>query len=650
MFVHEPLLESTKQFRLLRFDLSSTATRLSCRLETFDLTACPAYYALSYVYGDPLLRNTLWVNGKETEVNRNGWQVLQQARSRAAAGSYYWLDAICINQSDLAEKALQVHKIADIFSGATEVWACFGPDRDDSDFLFHALTSFPPDDPSSPIAEWLEERSEALQRRTVNWLAALGDDFGRFAGAMKAFGQRPFFSRTWIYQELHLAYKVMMLCGNAMADMQALKDITLVCTTLPMSTRPFLDYDYKEAQIRVWHMLETANIFLGQSDLDNFDLMVHQVHRKDPSRKTMHSTRPNGLVDIQAMIRDLQCYDARDKIFAVKSLLGSAYSIMPDYTISCYELALQVLTQHSYTSSDKTANRDVELAALLCFNLRLDADLAEVEAAMARNLSTKDFPGMPEYLPGAPMFRNRTAWGCKVSMSPSGHFTAPMITYKSENWVGTQAPSDTASMPTPSEFAGKVCLIVNDMIVAITACEMSDGDWIVPLSDYSTDLGFETYCYGMILRAQGPDMYRVVGEIAFSPYCRPCPASSGDPELCQCVLDQCYHADIGAYFDIVFDSAELLLFSTRLRAPFEIMRQESHYRSRAPPLLPAGPPMQWPSSFAIVYRESFGGEYVQYASTDGSGTACTPQSESTEDTVHFDTDLIDVDTEMSVPV
>ena len=65
------------------------------------------------------------MNGKETDVNQQGWHTLQQANARASTGSYYWLDAICINQDDDNEKAIQVYKIAQIFTGAIEVWACF---------------------------------------------------------------------------------------------------------------------------------------------------------------------------------------------------------------------------------------------------------------------------------------------------------------------------------------------------------------------------------------------------------------------------------------------------------------------------------------------------------------------------------------------
>lgn len=626
-FAHTPLLEPSKQFRLLSFETSSSATHLSCRLETFELATCPPYHALSYVYGDSLLREPILVNGTPSDLNRNGWHTLQQARLRASAGAYYWLDALCINQTDLPEKATQVHKIADIFTGAAEVWAHLGPEQDGSDFLFQALASFPLEDLSLPIAESLQHRSDDLQRRTVNWLASLGDDFDRFACAMKAFGHRPFFTRAWIYQELYLASKVIMTCGTKTADMQALKDISLVCTTLYMSYRPDSDYDYKQAQVIVLNMMEKADMFIQKPDrnLHKLDMMVHQVHRKDPSAEIRHYEGVSGLVDIQVTIQDLQCYDPRDKIFAIISLLGSAYGIMPDYTISCFDLASQVLARHSYNRSDQSDSRPLELAALLCVNLRLDPDALEVKDALAKNILSTGHSSFPEYLPGAAMLWYSTTWACRVSLTSSGQATAPMVTYSPGDWTGVQTPLVTEQVPSPFMPNGHKLLIVEDCVVAIAACELLAGDWIVPMSDYSTDLGFQTYCFGVVLRAQGPDMYRIVGEIAFSPYCRPCAAWSCEAELSECELDTRLHPDSYTAFDIAFDPTELLLLSIRLGGPFEAMRQELRYRNRDLPSLPDGPPMKWPSSFALRSKEVYDGVDLD---TEASGTPCSQRSRS----------------------
>jgi hypothetical protein len=602
-FEHTPLIEPTKQFRLLSFETSSSA--LSCRLQNFDLKDCPEYYALSYVYGDPSIRESIVVNGREADVNQQGWHTLKQASARASARSYYWLDAICINQDDHHEKAIQVYKIAQIFTGAIEVWACFGAEQDDSGFLFQALQSFPLDSISHAQSEAMTvtESSNELQRRTVNWLVSLGDDFDRFASALKAFGHRPFFSRMWIYQELYLAAKVVMVCGTATADMLALRDIARICTNLSHSYRPDKGYDYKGAQMRLIDMVEKTDLFSEKLNHDQHRLamLVQRVHR---NRDVLNYMEANMLFSIQEAVQELQCYDPRDKIFALLGVLDPEYGIAPDYTMSCYELSSQVLARHSCKGSTSKSQWPLKFAAILCRNLCLDFSAVEAKLAMAVNVSRRYDSRLPREFPNDKVLWYATAFGCQVSRTSSGQLTAPIAISEHEPSIESDAPLVEDRVSELCALDARTQLVVKNRVVAITASELRPGDWIVPLTDYVTELGNDTYCYGMILRTQEPGLYRIAGEIAFHPYCRPCSSSPTEPRLCRCTLEPQLHSDTRTCFDIVFNSDEVLLFSTRLRAPFETMRKASRYHARAPPLLPSGPPMKWHSSFAVEYLES----------------------------------------------
>jgi hypothetical protein len=148
MFNYSPLPDPTTQFRLLCFAPSPPTSAVSCQLDTHPIDHGPPHYAISYHYGDPSAVDTVLVNGQEILVNRNCWHALNQVRTQSHAGELFWVDSLCINQSDLKEKSLQVHRIAAIFSGADEVWACFGPASGDSDHLLQKLATFPPEDPT----------------------------------------------------------------------------------------------------------------------------------------------------------------------------------------------------------------------------------------------------------------------------------------------------------------------------------------------------------------------------------------------------------------------------------------------------------------------------------------------------------------------
>lgn len=511
MFTYVALPDPSKQFRLLSFQPSSTDTLVRCHLETYDIADSRPYYAISYHYGDPSAVDTVLVNGQETQVNRNCWHALQQVEAQSHAG-LFWVDSLCINQSDTKEKSLQVHRIAAIFSGAHEVWACFGPASGDSDFLLQRLAKFPPEDPTFTANTPFGERSDDLQRRTINWTISLRDDFGRFAAALKAFGSRPFFSRMWIYQEVFLASHMKMLFGTEAANMQALQDVTKVCTSLMMSYRPQSEYDYKDAQLELNELLWSNDLFVKvghDRDLSALRLLVAQLQPRHRVGKRISFGDVLGMVQVQEAVQRLQCQDPRDKIFAIISMFGASCTIKPDYEISCFELALRVLRE--YAACDN-ARYSARLAMYLCHNLRLDLDAIDVDVALARNQAPvpryRDENGFlqPRTIVSTPMLQQRTAWACQVLPNDAGQMTAPFISSQSP-YSGHPIDNKT--------------IVVNHQAVAIATCDFATGDWIAPLSDYISDY-YNGYCVGLVFRLREGNTYSIAGEVSFFPSCRPC--------------------------------------------------------------------------------------------------------------------------------
>lgn len=130
MSVYPVMRDPETRLRLLSFQSSPSSLTLKCGLEVYDTTDCPPYHAITYAYGDRACSHWLVLNGEEISMNQNGYNALQQVRA-PVPGAPFWLDFLCINQTDLEEKAIQVHKIAKIFAGSFEVWAYLGPHGDD---------------------------------------------------------------------------------------------------------------------------------------------------------------------------------------------------------------------------------------------------------------------------------------------------------------------------------------------------------------------------------------------------------------------------------------------------------------------------------------------------------------------------------------
>ena len=573
MFTYVALPDPSKQFRLLSFEPSSTNTLIDCQLQVHDIADSPPYYAISYHYGDPSAVDTVLVNGQETQVNRNCWHALHQVKAQSRAG-LFWVDSVCINQTDVKEKSLQVHRIAAIFSGAEEVWACFGPASGDSDFLLHKLASFPTEDPTFTANTSFAERSDDLQRRTVNWMISLGDDFGRFATALKAFGARPFFSRMWIYQEVFLASNMKMLFGAEAASMQALQDVTKVCSSLMMSYRPQAEYDYKDAQLELNELLRSHDLLVKvghDNDLSALRLLVHQLQPRDRTGKAVDFGDVHGIVQVQEAVQRLQCQDPRDKIFAIISMFGSTCTIRPDYGISCFELTLRVLREYAACDNDR---RSVKLAMLLCHNLHLDLAATEVDTAFARNQAV-----LPRSIDSPLMLLQKTPSACQVMLSAAGQMTAPFIS--------SRAPGHE------HKIDGKT-IVADDQPVAIATCDFATGDWIVPLSDYISEY-YHSYCIGLVFRLRKGSTYDIVGEVSFLPSCRPCVSWDN----CRCQFGPDFHTHYHTDFEIAFDCEELLLCTIRLRGPYDEMRQETRDSGRGEARVHDGPPINWRLSYAV---------------------------------------------------
>ena len=70
--------------------------------------------AISYVWGDWCDRRSIRLNGIDTTIPANLEIVLRQLRNEKKALNI-WIDAVCINQTDSAEKGHQVQKMGDIY-------------------------------------------------------------------------------------------------------------------------------------------------------------------------------------------------------------------------------------------------------------------------------------------------------------------------------------------------------------------------------------------------------------------------------------------------------------------------------------------------------------------------------------------------------
>ncbi len=118
-FTHSPLLNS-RSIRLLELQPSSdVSSDICCKIHHVVLDDEIKCKALSYVWGDPNVTLPILVDEKRYYVTNNCHAAL--CRLRGMAVDHLWIDAICINQKDDAEKATQILLMKEIYSLAEAV-------------------------------------------------------------------------------------------------------------------------------------------------------------------------------------------------------------------------------------------------------------------------------------------------------------------------------------------------------------------------------------------------------------------------------------------------------------------------------------------------------------------------------------------------
>ncbi|KAF1357514.1 HET-domain-containing protein, partial [Lizonia empirigonia] len=176
--------------RLLELLPSDLDDELECRLVETPLHDITTFEALSYVWGDPAIREPIKCNGQAMTITTNLAQALRRLRlSRAHDHStgisrVLWADAICINQEDVIERGHQVQLMREIYTKATGVIVWLGADPQG-----HAKTAFAA---IRTICSCLDAYEEVALRSLLNV---------------------PWWTRVWCVQEVYFAQQVLLIFG-----------------------------------------------------------------------------------------------------------------------------------------------------------------------------------------------------------------------------------------------------------------------------------------------------------------------------------------------------------------------------------------------------------------------------------------------------
>jgi len=193
-----PPLRRENDIRLLILLPGVLNAPVCCQLIATSLGAAPEYEALSYVWGDSSMREPIGLRNLDSEsiqtysVTSNCLAALRRLRYEDRPRTM-WIDALCIDQSDVAERSYQITLMSEIYSKAAQVVVYLGEEADDSDLAIDFIVEC--DTPTQGNVLAYAKSSMLIQ-------------------ALSTLLRRPWFHRVWVFQEIAFARHATVLCGT----------------------------------------------------------------------------------------------------------------------------------------------------------------------------------------------------------------------------------------------------------------------------------------------------------------------------------------------------------------------------------------------------------------------------------------------------
>ena len=389
-YEYTPLPDARTHIRLIKVLEAQQAETVHFQVAYVRIVDAPEYIAISYTWGDPDSATIVKANELTMRVRSNCEYVLRQAFN-FDPNRFYWIDAICIDQSDDAEKGKQVAMMGDIFYASQLVLSCLGPHADHSELLFEvveeqlatldmvdlrqyhekpASPDYEDEIPSllyfdeSAISEW-RPRTPKERQCFWKWFRRVrSSTYSELQEAVQCLMKRPYFGRAWIVQEVALARTIWLCCG--MDTCAASRWYNMLCLlkfegNIGVSRPAHLSVS---EHIR-WATSKLRQRLSGSSPTPQLNVFNHDQFLSFAFSQRKHYISMYTLVSHMVA---LQCFDARDRIYGTLKLVAwnKHKPIQPDYNIPPFELGVDVLghillesdpqTTHSLGTIEKVMN------------------------------------------------------------------------------------------------------------------------------------------------------------------------------------------------------------------------------------------------------------------------------------------------------
>ena len=250
--------------RLLQLQPDTGSTSISFKAVRAPLSES-TYECVSYVWGTELPSDTIYVDGSPVKVRENLFQFFL-TRRQSSQQCLLWVDALCINQSDLIERGQQVSLMGLIYQNARRVLIWLGPSDAESDLAMEFISR-------AKLSHPLTHKEDTIRK------------------GLLALIQRQYWYRTWVVQEFCLGSDLRLMCGKKQVDWISVNSF---CSKIDESTIRAKNQD--------WTFFQDS-----------------QAYRLFKQRET---TSKGDAVLCQLLIdnRNTECLEPKDRVYSMLSL------------------------------------------------------------------------------------------------------------------------------------------------------------------------------------------------------------------------------------------------------------------------------------------------------------------------------------------
>ena len=390
LFEHKVLDSAKRQIRLLTLlpseqdsakecllDLAKWTTTTStdgwhkpitCTIKHVSLDDHPVYLALSYTWGDTSICKEIQIRS----VEGNTCNIFNATINLTQALQYFrqekdpiclWVDAICIDQNNNAEKTEQVLLMQEIYSKAESAIVWLGSAVEDSDAAMDALDSLGKRASEAGILDLRKADyitwpyPDPHGRRSVK--QKLIDDLIEQDSteypyrAFKLLSERSYWTRVWIVQEVSVSREVTFVCGSRRLSFRHLTAAFLYISHI--KSRVMMNIAYTDwldpvrgAKLRDMAENKMSPVLSVLSGLRR--KYQKEIGYPEPLIELLH----RGCVVASSAQSNRQSTNPRDRIYGLLGLASDrqVVNIIPDYSITveeCYKNAARVLLHHGHT-------------------------------------------------------------------------------------------------------------------------------------------------------------------------------------------------------------------------------------------------------------------------------------------------------------